>query len=60
MEEFIGLSKKQSQDLAERRNFIYYLIRIDDKNFFPYPQDQRNDRICIEIDKTKVTKAVLQ
>ena len=48
--QFIGLSKKASQDLAEQCNFIFYLIRIDDKEFFPYPNDKRNDRVCIEIE----------
>jgi hypothetical protein len=57
---FIGLVKKSAQNLAEIHNLIFRLIRVDDKNFFPYPEDLRDDRICIELDKGQVSKAVLQ
>jgi len=55
--DFLGMTKKDSQGKAERYNFIYRLIRVDDRNFLPYPDDTRDDRICIEIDKGRVTKA---
>lgn len=60
-EEYIGLGKKSAQNLAERDNYIFHLIRVDDRNFFPYPSDEesRGDKICIEIEKGKVVKATL-
>lgn len=62
---FIGLTKKSSQDLAEKHNVIFRLIRIDNNNYFEYPteNDDRSsimDRICIEIDQGKVTVAKYQ
>lgn len=59
---FLNKTKKGSQDLAEKNNLIYRLIRIDNENYVPYPSesDDRSeikDRICIEIDNGKVTKA---
>lgn len=57
---FIGKSKKGAQDFAERSNLIFRLIRIDDENYLEYPEDQRNDRICVEIENGKVVKANLQ
>jgi hypothetical protein len=59
-EKFIGLSKKEAQNLAELENLIFRLIRVDDKNLFSYPEDPREDRVCVEIDKGSVTKAVIQ
>lgn len=58
-EDFLGLTKKGSMDKAEAKNFIFRLIRIDDKSFFSYPDPdkQRTDRVCIEIDKGAVTSA---
>lgn len=59
-EDFIGLSKKESQDLCERKNFLYRLIRINDKPYFSYPSDVRPDRVCVELENGKVVKAVFQ
>ena len=59
-DKFLGLSKKDSQNLADINNLIFRLIRIDDKNFLPYPEDQREDRICIEIEKSVVVRATIQ
>jgi len=58
--DFIGLSKKSAQDLAEKRSLIFRLIRVDEEDFFSYPEDHMTDRVCVEIDKGKVTKAVLR
>lgn len=55
-EDFLGLTKKQAQDRSEGRNMIFRLIRVDKENFFDYPSDERNDRICVEIDNGKVSK----
>jgi hypothetical protein len=57
---FLGLTKKQAQNKAEARNFIFRLIRVDTENFFDYPTDERADRVCIEIDKGVVTKATFR
>ena len=58
---FIGLGKKSAQSLAESYNFIFRLIRVDDKNMFDYPDqnDIRDDRVCVEIEKGKVVKALI-
>jgi hypothetical protein len=58
--DFVGLSKKGSQNLAEGRNMIFRLIRIDGESYYDYPEDTRTDRICVEIDDGKVTKATIQ
>ena len=62
---FLNKTKKSSQDLAEKHSIIYRLIRINNENFMSYPDssDDRSkmmDRVCIEIDNGKVTKAVFQ
>lgn len=61
-EEFLGLTKKDAQNKAEMRNLILRLIRIDERNFFTYPttDDIRTDRVCVELDNGKVTKAIIQ
>jgi hypothetical protein len=59
-EDFLGLTKKGAQDKAEAKNLIFRLIRKDEQTFFSYPTDNRIDRICVEIDKGQVTKAVFQ
>jgi hypothetical protein len=56
-EEFLGLSKKTGQDKAEKLNMIFRLIRIDGEMFMDYPEDVRQDRVCIEIENGKVVKA---
>lgn len=55
-DKFCGLGKKDAQNLAEAYNLIFRLIRIDDRNMFSYPEDSRTDRVCVEIDKGKVSK----
>ena len=56
----LGLSKKMAQDKAEGKNLIFRLIRIDGENYFPYPDDKRGDRVCVEIDGGKVSKVSFQ
>lgn len=58
--QFIGMSKKRSQDVAEKLNLIYRLIRIDNEEFHDYPSDIRDDRVCVELEKGVVVKAVIQ
>lgn len=57
---FMGLTKKGAQNKAEALNLIFRLIRIDGENFYGYPDDKREDRICVEIDNGAVTKASIQ
>jgi len=57
---FIGLSKKRAQDVAEAKNMIFRLIKSDGEDFLSYPEDVRNDRICIELEGGKVVKASIQ
>lgn len=57
---FLGMSKKLGQDTAEAKNMIFRLIRIDDARFLDYPEDNRPDRVCVEIDNGRITKAKIQ
>ncbi len=57
---FINLSKKAAQDAAEKHNFIFRLVSIDGKQFLGYPEDIRDDRVCVEIQNNKVVVAKLQ
>lgn len=59
-EKYIGLTKKSAQNLAEAQNIIFRLISIDGEDYFGYPEDSREDRICVEINGSVVTKAVIQ
>ena len=59
-EEFIGRSKDSAQDFAEKMNLIYRLISVDGNPYFGYPEDKREDRICVEIVSGKVAKATIQ
>jgi hypothetical protein len=58
--EFIGLTKDSAQDLAEKNYMIYRLISVDGSPYFSYPEDKREDRICVEIEKGKIVKATVQ
>lgn len=55
--DFLGLPKKNAQDLAERRNMIFRLVSVDGKEFLGWPTDQRDDRICCVIEDLKVSNA---
>lgn len=58
--DFIGQTKKGAQNLAEAKNMIFRLIRVDGEAYLPYPDDSRNDRVCVEIENGKVTKASIR
>lgn len=58
--DFIGHTKKSAQNLAESENLIFRLIKVDEQDFLSYPEDRRDDRICIEIVNGKVAKATIQ
>ena len=44
----------------DQYNLIFRLIRIDEKPFQSYPEDNRDDRICVEIEKSEIVKAIIQ
>jgi hypothetical protein len=58
--DFVGLSKTSAEDLADRLGIIYRLISVDGYPFFSYPEDKRDDRICVEIERGKIIKATIQ
>lgn len=58
-DKYLGLPKKDAQNLAEKQSIIFRLIRVDDRNILPYPEDVRTDRICVEVEKNKVVKAAV-
>ena len=58
--QFMGMTKRLAQNLAESKNLIFRLIRIDNQDFMSYPEDKRDDRICVEIDNSVITKVVIQ
>lgn len=58
--DFIGLSKKGAQNLAEVNNMIFRLVSVDERNILGLPEDERLDRVCVEIEKGKVTRATIQ
>lgn len=59
-DKYLDLTKRSAQNLSEKENLIFRLIRIDQEKFLEYPEDFRTDRVCIEIDNGKVTKANIQ
>lgn len=59
-DKFLGLTKKGAQNLAESSNLIFRLIKVDGQDFLAYPDDERTDRVCVEIENGKVTKANIQ
>ncbi len=58
--DFHGMSKKRAQDVAELKNLIFRLISIDGDPFLAYPEDERTDRVCVEIENGKVSKATFR
>lgn len=58
-DQFLGMSKKRCQDFCEAKNMIFRLISVDGESFFSYPEDRRDDRVCVEIEKGKVVKALI-
>lgn len=57
---FVGLTKMEARRLAENHNLIFRLIRNNKEKFFDYPEDMRDDRICVELNNGAVVKAVVQ
>ena len=57
---FVGMTKKGAQNKAEEMNLIFRLVSVDGSSYLGYPEDTRDDRVCVEIDKGAVTKATIQ
>ncbi len=57
-EEFLGLTKKGAQNLAEKKNLIFRLIEVNGESFFAEPTDKVTDRICVWITNSVVSKVV--
>ncbi len=57
--DYVGMTKHGAQNIAEKRNMIFRLISVDGDPFLAYPEDQRDDRICVELVGGKVTKAII-
>lgn len=58
--DFVGLSKKGAQNKAEALNMIFRLVKLDGEVYLGYPEDVRDDRICVEIEDEKVVVATIQ
>jgi len=58
--DFVGMSKKRAQDVAELKNMLFRLISVDGVPFLSYPEDERTDRVCVEIENSKVVKATFR
>ena len=58
--DFLNISKKRAQDLAESNYLIFRLVSVDDEIILGYPTDKRDDRICVEIKNEKVVQASIQ
>ena len=59
-EEFLNVSKRTAQDMAEFKSLVFRLVSIDGEIFLGYPEDTRTDRICVEVEKGKVVVASIQ
>jgi len=58
--EFVGMGKRPAQNLAESKGYIFRLVSVDGEQVLGYPEDQRDDRVCVEVVATKVVKAVIR
>ena len=58
--DLIGLGKRSAQNQAEHKNLIFRLVSVDGEKVLGYPEDTRDDRVCVEIVNEKVVKAVIQ
>lgn len=58
--EFIGMSKVGAQNRAESKNWVFRLVSVNGEVFLGYPEDTRDDRVCVEIVNGKVVKAEIR
>lgn len=57
---YVGLTKKAAQDQADRDNLIYYLVSVDGEKRLGYPNDDRDDRLCVEMENRIIVKATIR
>lgn len=57
---YVGLAKKAAQNQADRDNLIYFLVSVDGKEYLGYPEDERDDRVCVEFEKRVIVKASIR
>lgn len=57
---FVGMSKSGAQNKVEALNMIFRLVAVDGVPFLGLPEDKRDDRVCVEITKAKVSAAIIQ
>lgn len=60
-DQYLRMTKRAAQNKAESDSLIFRLISVGKEQFLPYPDDKREDRICIEIDEGGlISKATIQ
>jgi len=59
-EDFIGLTKKGAQNLAEAKNLIFRLVSVDGENYLGLPEDTISDRVCVILENGKVKDVTFQ
>ncbi len=57
--DFIGLSKKGAQNLAEAKNMIFRLVSVDGEPMLGWPADSVADRVSCVVVQSKVVEARL-
>lgn len=57
---FVGMSKSAGQNKAEALNLVFRLVSVNGETFLGLPEDTRDDRVCVEVNATKITKAIIQ
>jgi hypothetical protein len=58
--DFVGLSKVGAQNKAEAKNLVFRLVSVNGETYLGYPEDSRDDRVCVEIVNGKVVKAEIR
>lgn len=58
--DLIGLGKRDAQNKTELKNLIWRLVAVDGERFLGWPEDTREDRVCVEIVNEKVVSAKIQ
>jgi hypothetical protein len=58
--DLVGLGKRDAQNKSELKNLIWRLVSVNGERFLGWPEDKREDRVCVEIVNEKVVSAVIQ
>lgn len=59
-ESYVGMTKKSAQSKSEFENLIYRVVSVDGEKFLGFPEDKREDRVCVIIENGKVIQAFIQ